>query len=187
MSHQISPTVVSHGRDALPRVHSVCSVSVAQDSPAPQASGCLSEANPQGRNGPSATLSYALHFQFAIGHPTLPRIAQKKTTAHSYLSNSLVPFKDVNLPLIRPIVSIGDKSLADRIVANIFPFMRIALTRTQLPIPAVALEQGRISRGRDAIHCVRSRFTREGRAPARPFCLGRAGARPSRHAPISLC
>ena len=28
----------------------------AQDSPAPQASGCLSEANPQGRKGPSASL-----------------------------------------------------------------------------------------------------------------------------------
>ena len=131
--------------------------------------------------------------QLAI-QPSRASHKKKQTTAHSYLSNSLVPFKDVNLPLIRPIVSIGDQSLADRIVANIFPFMRIALTRTQLPIPAVALEQGRISRGRDAIHCVRSRFAhaiyrarsrfaREGRAPARPFCpfwFGRAGARPSR-------
>ncbi len=33
-------------------------VAVATDSPAPQASGCLSEANPQGRKGPSATLPY---------------------------------------------------------------------------------------------------------------------------------
>ena len=86
MSHQISPAVVSHGRDALPRVRSVCPVPVAQDSPAPQASGCLSEANPQGRNGPSATLPYALHFQFAIGHPTLPRIAQKKTNYRTFIS-----------------------------------------------------------------------------------------------------
>ena len=199
MSHQISPAVASHdtrrrrcpgfpspGRDALPRVRSVRPVPVAQERDPPDIRADVAQdslLSVLSRSRRSATLPYAQHFQFAIGHPTLPRIAQKQTTAHSYLSNSLVPFKDVNLPLIRPIVSIGDKSLADRIVANIFPFMRIALTRTQLPIPAVALEQGRISRGRDAIHCVRSRFTREGRAPARPFCpswFGRAGARPSR-------
>ena len=74
-------------------------------------------------------------------------------------SCSLMPFKNIHLPLIRPLVRMGDQPLSDGVVAHVFPFLRIAFARAQLPVPAIALKQRR--RAREG-------HVREGRA-----CRGR--------------
>ena len=60
-------------------------VAVATDSPTPQASDCLSEANPQGRKGPSATLPYIHDGEGAVA--TTPARGHK-TTIHQLPSTN---------------------------------------------------------------------------------------------------
>ena len=71
-------------------------VAVATDSPAPQASDCLNEANPQGRKGPSATLPYIHDGEGAVA--TTPARGHKTTIYQLPSTNYHLPTAIHQLP-----------------------------------------------------------------------------------------
>jgi hypothetical protein len=49
------------------------------------------------------------------------------------------PSQLVQFALVQPIIRLGNQLMPDWIAANVLPFLIIALTATQLPIPVIPL------------------------------------------------
>ena len=95
-------------------------VAVATDSPAPQASGCLSEANPQGRKGSSATLPYIHDGEGAVA--TTPARGHKTTIYQLPTINyQLLDFRIVTAPAGRRPTRSRRRSRPPRPSASVLP------------------------------------------------------------------